>query len=731
MAVAGQADGVGKVGVADGQPADPVGSPDLLRLLADSIPAAVFIKDLQGRYRLVNRAAAAASHRTAADMIGRTDEELFPSAVAARLRAYDAETLRADRTETVEETVAAEGALVRHLVTKIPCRDAAGRLTGLLGIARDITVRGADPGPARPETARLTGIIELQQAVLTAGLEPDEVMQRIADSSRDLLSAAGAAVLLVDGQGLTFRSTSGMATRVQGVRVPVSGSLAGETLEHGLPARADDTEADPRVHRATTRRLGCRSILTVPLRDGRRAVGVLTVMHHQPAAFGEADEQVLLLIGGMLSAALARALSFDANRRLLEERTATLSALRGSEERLQSAMRAARIGVWDWDLRSQEITWLGEHESMLGFGPGEFDGRYESFMARVHPEDRAALDRAITAAITGLTEYTHSFRVVWGDGSVRWLTGRGQVHGDADGAPTRMVGAVTDITARRALEHQVLQAQKIEAIGQLAAGIAHEINTPTQYVGDNLRFLQGAYGDLITLLTAHRALAAEATAAGLSVGPVAELWEGVDADFVLEEVPRAVAQALEGVERVSEIVRAMKEFSHPGGNDPVPVDLNRAIENTAAVSRNEWKYLADLEFDLDAALPPVSCLVGEIQQVLLNLVVNAAHAIGDVVQDSGERGRITIRTRVRDEVVEIRVEDSGTGIPAAVQPRIFDPFFTTKEVGRGTGQGLAIARDVVVRKHRGTLTFETTPGQGTTFIVRLPLHPDDDLRERA
>jgi len=729
MAAGGQVAGVRPDTAGEEATGDPLDTPELLRLLTDSLPTAVFIKDLQGRYRLVNRAAAAASRRSAAEMLGRTDEELFPRSVAARLRAYDAETLRAGRTETVEETMSAEGVLVRHLVTKIPCRDGTGRITGLLGIARDITVRGARREPARPETARLTGIIDLQQAVLTAGLEPDEVMQRIADSSRELLAASGAAVLLEDGSDLVFRSTSGIATAVQGARLPVAGSLAGETLAHGLPERCDDTETAARVHRGTTRILRSRSILTVPLRDGRRNIGVLTVMHLDPLAFGDADEQALLLIGGMLSAALARALSFDAKRRLLEERTATLSALRESEERLQSAMRAARIGVWDWDLRRQEITWLGEHESLLGFGPGEFDGRYETVMARVHPEDRPALERAVTAAITGLSEYTHSFRVVWGDGSVRWLTGRGQVYGDAGGTPTRMVGAVTDITARRALEHQVLQAQKIEAIGQLAAGIAHEINTPTQYVGDNLRFLQGAYGDLITLLTAHRALAAEASEAGLAVGPVAALWDGVDADFVLEEVPRAVAQALEGVERVSEIVRAMKEFSHPGGTDPVPVDLNRAIENTVAVSRNEWKYVADVAFDLDQALPPVPCLVGEIQQVLLNLVVNAAHAIGDMVGDTGDRGRITINTRVRDEVVEIRVADTGTGIPATVQPRIFDPFFTTKEVGRGTGQGLAIARDVVVRKHRGTLTFETAPWQGTTFIVRLPLHSADDLRE--
>ena len=181
MAAGGQVAGVRPDTAGEEPTGDPLDTPELLRLLTDSLPTAVFIKDLQGRYRLVNRAAAAASRRSAAEMLGRTDEELFPRSVAARLRAYDAETLRAGRTETVEETMSAEGVLVRHLVTKIPCRDGTGRITGLLGIARDITVRGGVWEPARPETARLTGIIDLQQAVLTAGLEPEEVVEQFRD----------------------------------------------------------------------------------------------------------------------------------------------------------------------------------------------------------------------------------------------------------------------------------------------------------------------------------------------------------------------------------------------------------------------------------------------------------------------------------------------------------------------------------------------------------------------
>jgi signal transduction histidine kinase len=263
-------------------------------------------------------------------------------------------------------------------------------------------------------------------------------------------------------------------------------------------------------------------------------------------------------------------------------------------------------------------------------------------------------------------------------------------------------------------------------VGQLAAGIAHEINTPTQYVGDNLRFLQESFGALSAVLVAYREMARPTDAARAD-----RLWSEHDTDYLVEEIPRATAQALDGVGRVADIVRAMKDFSHPGSDEPVPADLNRAIINTVEISRNEWKYVADLQLDLQPDLPPVPCLLGEIQQVVLNLVVNAAHAIAEAEADSGRKGTIVVTTRAVEETVEMRVQDSGTGIPESARPRIFEPFFTTKPVGRGTGQGLAISRDVVVRKHRGSITFETEAGRGTTFTVRLPLHPDDTLQPVA
>jgi two-component system, NtrC family, sensor kinase len=284
---------------------------------------------------------------------------------------------------------------------------------------------------------------------------------------------------------------------------------------------------------------------------------------------------------------------------------------------------------------------------------------------------------------------------------------------------------VRDVTEQRQLEAQLMQAHKLESIGQLAAGIAHEINTPMQFIGDNLTFLKEVCVSLLSLIEAQQntlAAVADRPISEDEVSEIARVREDVDFDYLAEKGPRAVEAALDGVKRVAHIVSAMKEFSHPGKVEKSMADLNRELETTITISMNVWKYVADIERDFDPRLPPVPCHPGEINQVVLNLIVNAAHAIGDVT-DNGARGKgvIKVSTGRKDAFVEIRVSDTGTGIPEKVRQRIFDPFFTTKEVGRGTGQGLAIARTTVVDKHRGAIDVETEVGKGTTFIVRLPL----------
>jgi len=293
-----------------------------------------------------------------------------------------------------------------------------------------------------------------------------------------------------------------------------------------------------------------------------------------------------------------------------------------------------------------------------------------------------------------------------------------------------VLGVFTDITERKRAEEALCQterqlrlAQKLESIGQLAAGIAHEINTPIQYIGDNATFLDQAFRDLAPFLNSHKRIEAALVnsperALGEELGRISL---EVDIDYLRDEVPKAIAQLSEGVGHVARIVRAMKEFSHQGPAEKTPVDLNRAIESTVLVSKNEWKYVADLTTNLDPNLPPVPCIGGEFNQVMLNLIVNAAHAIADVQKVTGKKGLIDISTHRNAEWAEIRVRDTGSGIPEAIQSKVFDPFFTTKGVGKGTGQGLAIAHGVIVQKHRGTLSFESQVGTGTTFLIQLPL----------
>jgi signal transduction histidine kinase len=283
-----------------------------------------------------------------------------------------------------------------------------------------------------------------------------------------------------------------------------------------------------------------------------------------------------------------------------------------------------------------------------------------------------------------------------------------------------------DVTVAKVAELELADAQRLASVGTLAAGVAHEINTPVQFVSDSIHFVRDAATEVFSLLEMLEALRRRV----LDRRPPSELLEAAtaassaveaaDLDYLRENVPQALGRALDGLERVATIVRSMKEFAHPAQKEMAPIDLNRAIAATLTVATNEYKYVADLETAFEE-LPLVVCHINDINQVVLNLVVNAAHAIGDAVVGTQQRGRITVGTRHQDQHALISISDTGRGIPEEIRTRIYDPFFTTKEVGRGTGQGLAIARAIVRDKHGGDLSFETTLGAGTTFFIRLPI----------
>jgi PAS domain S-box-containing protein len=279
---------------------------------------------------------------------------------------------------------------------------------------------------------------------------------------------------------------------------------------------------------------------------------------------------------------------------------------------------------------------------------------------------------------------------------------------DANGNLTGIVGTGFDITERKSAEERMASSDRLESIGRLAAGVAHEINTPIQYLNDSVRFIREGVGELLAYV--------DKLHASMQQKPE----ENDDIEYLREELPPALSRVAEGLQRISEIVRSMKDFSHADQTEMSAVDLNRSIASTLVIARSEYKDVADLETDY-GDLPPVMCHGGQVNQVVLNLVVNSAHAIADRMKETRQRGRIRVSTRAEGDDVHIAIEDTGGGIPEAIRTRIFDPFFTTKEVGRGTGQGLSIVRNVIVKGHNGQLDFDTEMGKGTTFHLRLPV----------
>jgi len=362
------------------------------------------------------------------------------------------------------------------------------------------------------------------------------------------------------------------------------------------------------------------------------------------------------------------------------------------------------------------------YQRLLGYTPEEL--KQTISFAQIHPDDRPLVTRAAQKALkTGVGQVVE-YRMQRKDGTYVNLESHSSFIRDSHGEIEAMVISARDVSARRITE----QNEKLSAIGQLAAGIAHEINTPVQYVSDNIAFLRDTWNQL------DAAMASCATPAHASVArdsrpsePVPPAGPSEDWDWLRQEVPKAISQAFEGIRRLSKIVSAMRRFSHTGGGERERVDINEALDATLTVVQNQIKHIADVQTDYQPNLPRVECYPDEMNQTFLNLIVNAAHAIREAsTKQARERGKLTIRTQQIDNDVQIEIQDNGTGIPVAVRARVFEPFFTTKQVGEGTGQGLAICHDIVVQRHHGTIWFDTELDKGTKFSVRIPIQFDSD-----
>jgi PAS domain S-box-containing protein len=500
-----------------------------------------------------------------------------------------------------------------------------------------------------------------------------------------------------------------------GIHFQFGEGLPGRVWQTRAPHSIEDVTASDyftRIPAATS--AGIRGAFAVPLGFSQGIFGVMAFFNHERITMDEELTNFLMSIGSQMGQFMARKIAEAERERIGKE--------------LVLILESTSEGIYGVDLAGS-ITFINRSAARtLGVMPERVVGKNSHNLfhhtrqdGTPYPESDCPLSQLLQAGKAHSTDLDYFCRI---DGS--------QLAVSYSAVPmfegAHVSGAVinfTDISEKRQMEIELRHAQKLEAVGGLAAGIAHEINTPIQFIGDNTRFVQDSFRDGLAMITHYEEISQQARHGAVP----AELLQALDAictkiewTFLKTEIPKALEQMMDGVNRVATIVRAMKEFSHVDRSaDKVAADLNKAIESTLIVSRNETKYVAEVETDL-GVLPPVSCHLGDLNQVFLNLFVNAAHAIGDVMKVTGEKGLIIVRTREDGDSVIVTVQDSGTGVPDGVRGKIFDPFFTTKEVGKGSGQGLALARAIVVEKHGGTLTFETEMGHGTTFCVRLPTH---------
>lgn len=439
-----------------------------------------------------------------------------------------------------------------------------------------------------------------------------------------------------------------------------------------------------------------------------------------------AFEDVVLVLGCARSVAdmhrmADREAALEATNAAVEHTVAVRTAeLTEALARYRGLVETTAAMPFEYEPATRSVLYIAPQAArLLDCEPSDLTDR-ALFANVVHPDDAGRVDAEVAQFVSGASPegMTIDYRLITKSGRVAYAR---TFLSSTDGKVIR--GVTVDLTQQKQLELELHAAQKLESVGRLAAGVAHEINTPVQFVADSVRFVREGVAELSAVVELQGELAVRVLAGepcqDLARRVVAAGTE-VDLGYLLREFPTALDRALEGLDRVAQIVRSMKVFAHSDAHQMAEIDLNAAVESTLVIAHNEYKYVADVVREL-GSLPPVMCYGGEINQVLLNLVVNAAHAIAERNSGGDERGTIQVTTRLDGDSAVVSVRDTGTGIPEHLRHRIFDPFFTTKPVGRGSGQGLAISRAVVIEKHRGSLTFDTELGRGTTFHVRIPI----------
>ncbi|MCL5744718.1 MAG: GAF domain-containing protein, partial [Acidobacteria bacterium] len=434
-------------------------------------------------------------------------------------------------------------------------------------------------------------------------------------------------------------------------------------------------------HLRLLRQVGFTSFMCVPMIARGKILGVISFISAESGRrYGPVDLELAEDLAGH------GAIAID-NARLYAE-------AQRNAERLRLALDSGQMGIWDWNLRTGELDWSEKLETIHGLATGAFGRSFESFLSTVHPDDRQAVIAVMGQSGGDGRQFTIEYRVVWPDGSAHWVQGNGQAHFDEHGNFTRMIGLATDVTARRQLEEKLRQAQKLESVGLLAGGVAHDFN------------------NLLTGILGNASLAADLSPAQ---GPI----QGLLADVVCAG------------EKAADLTRQLLAYSGKGQFLIEPLDLSEVVRGIANLVQVSIPRLVGLRLVLAPDLPKIEADRCQIEQVIMNLGINAGEAIGE------KHGTVLIRTGVRDladrdlresfpetagvgRYVYLEVTDSGSGMDESTLRKVFDPFFTTKFTGRGLGLA---AVSGIVRSHRGAIQVSSAPGVGSTFRILLPTAP--------
>lgn len=700
---------------------------------------AIILTSEDGDIFAANPSACKIFGRTEAEMIS-CNREILVDTSDPRISSSFLERIRNNNAMTELTFIRKDGRRFEGEITSSIYEDRHGDKKSIV-IIRDITRRKQMELSLELRLMELETVNQLSLR-LRGGDTVEKLIKILLTETLKTIDSKDGAIFLInpDTQKLELTVSQGWFKQLDGLLLAQDEGINGYTFTNGQVYITPDVRKD---NKQAQRVKDLTPINTsggfFPILSSEGVIGVIDVFVPLPRMITSNEQRLLMIISQLAGNAIVRSRLHDrlrkSNMELKDEvvqRAAYQEMLAAEKELLTTTLMSLKEGVVMTDQEGLINLFNRAAESMTGYKIDEVVNEPLNTKFRlVNPVTNEETQdvNGLLALLNYVNETEGQYKapmLIAKSGEKIFIEGSSSMLYTPGGYMLGYVIAFQDITEKLENEVQVALSQKMEAIGQLAAGIAHEINTPIQYIGDNLRFLQRTITRITNILNAYKDMVSKQKhiLSDECIEEIEQLKKENRIDTYLSESPVAINDALDGVERVRKIVLAMREFSHPSEKEKKEADINHGIETTVVISRNEWKYFSDLETDLDPNLPMVYCQIDEINQVILNMIVNAAQSIQEKIPPgSEEKGKITIRTCHEDDKINILISDTGNGIPEEIRQRIFEPFFTTKGVGKGTGQGLSMAHNIIVNKHQGRIMIDSIVGKGTTFTIELPINP--------